>query len=152
MIVELYSESDIQKLRRKVKGWFIALCSFSAAALAVCIVLAALTNTANADRMELAAIIVSIAAGWTVIYLGNFTAAAKKHELEHALMLAKEERTRIAGAPTVTEQRIVIRKSITARRVEADGERLLVCESRAKALEGAKAVYAAHGYIAAYER
>ena len=152
MIVELYGEADLQRLRRRVKGWIIALCSFSAAALAACIVLAALTNTANARRMELTAIIVSIIAGWIVVYCSCFIAAAGKRELEHAKMLTKEERTRIAGTPVVTDQRVAIRKSITARRVEVEGERLLVCESRAKSLEGAKAVYAAHGYIAAYER
>lgn len=157
-ITELYGEAELQGLRRSVKGWIAALCSVSAIALIACIVMAALTNTANADRMELAVIIVNIAVGWLVIYCGTFKAAVKKHELEHALMLGKEERTRIAGTPTVTDQRIVIRRSITARRVEVQGDgevhRLLVCESRAKALEkaGAVAVYTAHGYIAAFER
>ena len=157
-IVELYGEADMQRLRLKVKGWFIALGVLAAMALAACVVMAALTGTANAGRMELAVVIVNIAVGWIVIYLGIFVAMAGRHELQHAEMLAKEERTRIVGTPVVTDERIVIRKSIAARRVELHTEketlRLLVCESRAKALEkaGAVALYTANGYVAAYER
>ena len=159
-IVELYGEADIQRLRRKVKGRFIALGALAAAALAACVVMAALTGTANADRMELAVVIVNILTGWIVIYLGIFAAMAGRHELKHAEMLAKEERTRIVGTPVVTDERIVIRKSIAARRVEVHAEgkthRLLVCESRAKVLEKAgaavAALYTANGYVAAYER
>lgn len=157
-VVELYGKAELNRLRRKVRGWVIALCSLAAATLAGCIVMAALTNTANAARMELAVVILNILVGWIVIYCGTFAAAAGKHELEHAEMLGKEERTRIAGPLTVTDRRIVIRRSITARQVEVqeDGQvhRLLVCESKAKVLEkaGAVALYAANGYVAAYER
>lgn len=157
-IVELYGDTELQRLRHKVKGWRIGLAVLTAAALTVCVVMVTLTGTANAARMELAVIIISALVGWLVIYCGIFVAVAGHHELEHAEMLSKENRTRIVGTPVVTDQRIVIRHSITARRVEVqvDGEvhRLLVCESRAKALAKAKAValYTAHGYIAAYER
>ena len=157
-IVELYGEAELQRLRRKVRGWRIALCSLALAALAACVVMAALTNTANAARMELAAVAVNVAAGWIVIYCGIFVAAAGRHELEHAEMLGKVERTRIVGTATVTDRRVVIRRSIAARHVEVRGNgevyRLLVCESRAEALEKAEAaaLYVAHGYVAAYER
>lgn len=161
-IVELYSDADLRRLKHKVKGWNIGLTVLSAAALAVCVVMAALTGTANAAQMELAVIIINIAVGWLVIYCSIFVAAAGRHELEHAKMLSAkkpgEERTRIAGIPVVTDQRIVIRRSITARRVEVHGDgevyRLLVCESRAKALAKSRAIalYAIHGYVAAYER
>ena len=156
-VVELYGEAELQRLRRRVKGWTVGLWVLAAAALAACIAMIALTGTANAASMELAVIIVSTVVGWLVIYCGIFTVAAGRHELSHADMLAKEERTRITGTPVVTGQRVVIRRSITARRVEVQGDgetqRLLVCESRAKALEkaGATALYAAHGYVAAYE-
>ena len=156
--MELYGEADIQKLRRRVKGWRIALGALAAAALAACIVMVALTGTANAAQMELAVIVTDIAAGWVIIYCGTFAAAAVRRELEHALMLEKEERTRLSGTLTVTGQRVLIRRSIAARQVELreNGEvhRLLVCESRAKTLEKAEAaaLYVAHGYVAAYER
>lgn len=157
-IVELYGDADIQRLRRRVKGWRIALGLLAATALAACVVMTALTGTANADKMELAVIVTDIAVGWVIIYCGFFAAAAVRRELEHALMLGKEERTRITGTLTVTDQRVVIKRSITARRVQLqeNGQlhSLLVCESRAKALEEAEAaaLYVAHGYVAAYER
>ena len=107
--------------------------------------------------MELAVICVSTLAGWIVIYGRTFVVAAARRELAHAGMLRREARETARGAVTVTDERVVIRNSITARRVEvsADGRirRLLVCESRADdlAAAGAAALYAAHGYVAAYE-
>ena len=156
-IIDLYPALEIQKLTRKAKLWQIALSVIALTALTACIVLTALTTTANAQQMELAVIIISTVAGWLIIYFGTFAALAGKRELTHADMLNKEERIRIAGAPTVTDRRITIRHSITARRIEVQTEgetrRLLVCESKARELEAANAValYAAHGYVAAYE-
>ena len=110
-----------------------------------------------AARMELAVIGVSTLAGWIVIYCGMFTVAAARRELAHANMLHREARETVRGAVSVTDERVTIRQSITARRVEvaADGQtrRLLVCEARAAALAaaGASVLYTVHGYVAAYE-
>lgn len=157
-IVELYSDADMERMKERIKCWTVALCVLGAAALGVCVTLAALTNTLNAMRMELSAVAVSTVAGWIVIYFAVFKVAAGRREFRHADMLRSEERERVEGAVTVTPERFRIRKSVPVRRVEvrsADGEvrRLLVCETRAGALERAKtaAVYTAHGYAAAYE-
>lgn len=156
-IVELYGDADMARLKRRLKRWRIALWTLAGAALAACVVMCALTGTANAARMEAAVIAVSILAGWIVIYGGVFVITASRRELAHAVMLHTEVRQRVAGAVTVTNERVAIRHSITARRVEVRGEgkplRLLVCQTRAEALAaaGACAVYTAHGYIAAYE-
>lgn len=157
-IVELYSDADMEKLKKRVKVWTVALIALGAAALAVCVVLAALTNTLNAMRMELSCAAVSTVAGWLVIYFAVFKVSAGRRELRHAQMLRREGRERLEGTVTVTREGFAIRKSVPVRRVEvrsAKGEprRILVCQSRAKALEEARpaAVYAAHGYAAAYE-
>ena len=156
-IVELYSDAELARLERRIKRWRIALWVLAAAALAACVGMTALTNTGNAAQMEIAVITVSTLGGWIVIYGGNFVVTAGQRELGHALMLREEERQRVEGTVTVTGERIVIRRSISARRVEVvEGEktrRLLVCESRAKKLAAAGAVtlYTAHGYVAAYE-
>lgn len=156
-IVELYSDGDLLRLRRRIRIWTGLLCAVAAAALAACIALAALTNTANALKTELAAELTSTLAGWFVIYCGVFVVAAARRELAHAQMLRAEERERAEGAVTVTKERLRIRKSVAVRRVELRREeqvqRFLVAESRADALAKADAgaVYTAHGYIAAYE-
>ena len=156
-IVELYSEEDMARLERRVKRHRTALIVLGAAALIVCIVLAALANARNASRMELAAVIVITAAGWVCIYDGIFTVSAGKKEIGHANMLRTEPRERIEGPVTVTDEGFRIRGSIAVRRVEAASEtgtqRVLVHENRAGRLAGlpAAAVYVAHGYVAAVE-
>lgn len=156
-IVELYDDGRIAGLSRRIKGWTWVLCALSAAALAVCVTLAALAGTANADRMELTAIAVSTLTGWVVIYCATFVVTEGRRELGHARMLREEARERVEGEVTVTREKLIIRGSIRVRRVEvrAAGEtrRFLVCESRAGALSAAKAraLYIANGYVAAYE-
>lgn len=159
-IVELYSDSDMNRLERKVSVWTKVLFGVAAAALAACVIMAALTNTANAGRMELGAVATSTAAGWFVIYCGIFVVSRAKRELAHAKMLKQETRERVAGTVAVTRERLAIRKSITALRVDvansAVTKRVLVTEQKGDALAkaaaaGATAVYTAHGYVAAYE-
>lgn len=157
-IVELYTDGDMEKMKRRIKSWETALFLMGAAALAACVTLAALTDTLNAAKMELACVLVSTLAGWLIIYFAVFKVAAGRRELRHAEMLRTEERERLEGAVTVTRERFRIRKSVPVRRVEvrpADGEprRILVCESRARALEEANpaVLYAVHGYAAACE-
>lgn len=156
-IVELYDDAAMARLERRIRRWRAVLWALGAGALAVCVWMAAHAGTANAARMELAAIGVSTAAGWIVIYGGIFVVTADRRELAHARMLRREPREAVRGAVTVTNERVAIRNSIIARRVEvgADGQtrRLLVCESRADALAAAGicALYAAHSYVAAYE-
>ena len=152
---ELYTDAELEKLRRKIKAWTVALAVISAVGLAVCVTLAVLTNTANAQRMELYAIAVSIAVGWFVIYCACFAVGSSRRELAHAGTLRDGERERTEGRVTVTRQRLRIKKSITAKRVRVetpDGESLFwVAESRAPLLEGASAVWTVHGYVAGYE-
>ena len=154
---ELYTDADMARMDRRIKRWRRALWALAAGALAVCAGLAAAADTMNAQRMELAAIAVSTVAGWVVIYGGIFVLTPARRELAHAGMLRKEERQAVEGTVTVTDERFAIRKSVAVRRVEVRGEdethRLLVCESRAKALAaaGTAVLYTCHGYVAAYK-
>lgn len=155
-IIELYSDGDLARLERRVKAWRLALWILALAALVTCVTLIRLTTTGNAAGMERAVIVTSTLAGWVVIYGKVFIVTAGRRELGHARMLREEERQRVEGPVTVTAERIVIRSSITARRVEVpagESRRLLVCEGRANALAAAEAsaVYTTHGYVAAYE-
>lgn len=156
-IIELYPDGDMERMGLHARRWRRILLAVAAAALGVCAALVALTDTLNAPRMELATIAVSTAAGWFIIYKWVFTLSPARHELAHAGMLRSEERERFQGAVRVTDEQFKIRKSVPVRRVIVtqgeDERRLLVCASRAEALEGLDqaALYACHGYVAAYE-
>lgn len=156
-IVELYDDAAVARLKRLIARWRAALWALAAGGLAACLGMIARTGTVNAAWMELAVIATSTVIGWIVIYGVIFGVTAARRELAHANMLRREARETARGVVTVTGERVLIRHSITALRVEvnADGQtrRLLVCESRAAALAaaGAAALYTAHSYVAAYE-
>lgn len=155
-IVELYDDAAMTRLKRRIRRWRALLWVLAVGALAVCVGLIGRTGTANAARMEWAVIGVSTVTGWIVIYGGIFVVTAARRELAHADMLRCEERQAVSGAVTVTSERVAIRNSITARRVEVNTggqtRRLLVCETRADALAaaGACVLYTAHSFVAAY--
>ncbi len=156
-IIELYSPEELARLERRVKRHRTALSVLAAAALAVCIALAAHVTTASAPKLELAAIAVSTLAGWVCIYDGIFIVGAGKKELRHAEMLRTEPRVRVEGRAAVTGERFTIRKSVGVRRVaiatEGGIEQALVQENHARLLEDPRviAVYTAHSYVAAVE-
>ena len=156
-IIELYSETDLARLKQRIKRWQIALWILVVCALAAALMLIALTGTGNAAQMEHTVIAVSTVTGWIVIYCSVFVVTAGRRELSHANMLRSEERQAVRGVVKVTDERVAITRSITARRVEVhdNGEPhlLLVSESRADALTavGEAVLYTAHGYVAAYE-
>lgn len=156
-IVELYSDAELERLRKKIRTWSVAAAAVLAGGIIACTVMAALTTTGNAERMELSAVATSVATGWVTIYCCYFAVGTARREYLHAVMLRTEERVRTEGDIKVTGERIAIRRSITARRVEIagpeGGARMLVTERKAAELGacGAVAVYSAHGYIAAYE-
>ena len=151
------TDEDLDALGRKLRRLNVFHILLAAGALALCLILIALTHTANAARMEILVIAVSTLAGWVVLYGQLLTALPCRRELRHARMLRSEEREKVRGVVSVTEERVVIRGSITARRVEIragdEVHRALVCESRAGALAGLgeAVLYTAHNYAAAYE-
>lgn len=156
-LVELYGDDDLARLRQQIQRARVIYGAMAVAGLAACLTMIALTGTGNAARMELAVIAVSTVVGWLVIYGLLFVIGTRRKELRHASMLREGERQEARGAVTVTEERVTIRKSVTVRKVEVRGDQgtrqLRVCESRAEALMSADivAVYAVHGYVAAYE-
>ena len=156
-IIELYSETDLARLKQRIKRWRRLLWILAACALTAVLGLISHTSTGNAAQMEHAVIAVSTVAGWIIIYCNIFVVTAGQRELSHANMLRNEERKAVQGIVKVTDERVAITRSITARRVEVrdnDGTHLLlVSESRADTLAaaGEAVLYTAHGYVAAYE-
>ena len=154
---ELYSDADIGRLQKRLTGWKVGLGVLAAVGLAICVTLAALTRTANASAMELSAVLTSTVFGWVVIYFAIFEVTPRRRELGHVMMLRSGERQRLEGTVTVTDERLIIRRSIAIRRVQVQsGDQVqgaLVIDTRAEALKnaGAAAVYIVNGYVAAYD-
>ena len=156
-VIGLYSDSDVEKLRKKIRLLSIGLAVFGAVSLAACVLLAALANTANAAKNERSAVLVAIISGWIIIYGVIYLVGGAKKELSHAKTLSDNIRERIAGNLALNGERMTIRNSVDVLgcEVSAEGEKrhFWVAASRAKKLGNARvcAVYAVHGYIAAIE-
>ena len=153
----LYGPEDIRALERKVKTSRLLCWLLGLGALAACVSCCALTNSGNAEKMELACIVTWTLAGWIVLYLRRFVTVETKHELQHAAMLNAGEPETLRGRVTVTKERLRIIHSIRITIVQlenAEGaHRLKVCRSREKKLKAAGdelTLYLVNGYIAGY--
>lgn len=156
-IIALYTDSDKEKLRKKIKLWSFGLAIFAAISLAICIASAALVTTANAAKNERLAVLTSIISGWIIIYCVIYVVGGARKELSHAKTLSDGDLARFAGDFTLTDERMTIRNSVNVLGCEIlseDGKQhFWVAESRAPKLAKSRvcAVYAAHGYVAAFE-
>lgn len=153
----LYGEKELAALYRHLSRWRRGVIALGTAALAANILLMVFTDTLNAPYTELAAVGVSTLAGWIMLYGILFKIQPYRREAAHALFLAKGPVEQAEGVLTLTDDRVKIAKSITARRVEVAGaegtRRLLVCDTRGTALAEAapRRVYVVHGYVAGWE-
>lgn len=156
-VIGLYTDSDKEKLRKKIKLFSIVLAILGAISLAVCIASAALVTTANAAENERLAVLTAVISGWIIIYCVIYLIGGAKKELSHAQTLSDGEAERVAGSLTLTGERMTIRNSVNVLGCEIlseDGKHhFWVAESRVPKLEKALvcAVYAVHSYIAAFE-
>ncbi len=154
---ELFPDAELQRLEKKRKRSLTASALIGGLALLCCVLLCALTNTANAVRLAFCAIAVSTLAGWAVISLLVFSAAEAKHELRHARMLREGPEERLCGALSLDRDTMRIRGSIRFRfgrlRGEEGERRVKVCASRAALLPQGRDVtlFLVNGYIAAFE-
>ena len=155
-IRELYSPEDISRLEKKIKRERLWIPGLAALTLAVCVALCCLTTTANAEKMELAAILTSTAGGWLVIYRRIYGLQEARNELLHARHLLDAPRETLTGRLTVTNERMRIKNSIRFRVLlledGAKTRRLKVNETRVRALRSLDgkevALSLAEGYVA----
>lgn len=157
-IIELFQDKDIEEMQKRVRRQKLALMILALLALAVCLVLIFCTGTQNAPYMEIATVGVSTLAGWVIFYRAIYAIMPLKRELSHAQMLHEEPREVVVGEVAITDERIFIRRGITARRLEVRGAdrtaKVLMCESRLKILDGVgqATFYTCHGYLAAFAK
>ena len=138
-IQKLYSPEDLPRLEKKIKRERVLIWALAGLTLAACILLACLTNTANAEKMELAAILCSTVGGWLVIYRRLFGLLETRYELQHARYLLETPGDILQGRLSITKERLRIKNSIRIRilTLEDGGQirRLKVNENRVKALK-----------------
>ncbi len=154
---DLFPDAELRRLEKKKKRAEAAAALIGGLALLCCVLLCVFTRTANAQRMELSAIGVSILGGWAVMSLLFFPAASSRHELRHAQMLRGGPEETVCGAGVYEPGALQIRGSIrfrTLRLRTVEGEkRVKVCASRASTIPEGRAlrVYTVNGYAAAFE-
>ena len=130
----MYSPEDIPRLEKKIRIERALVWGLAGLTLALCVLCCCLTTTANAERMELIAVICSTVGGWCVIYRRLFGLEETKHELEHARHLLETDLESAEGLLHVTKERLRIKKSIRIRIVTLEdgghARRLMVNETR----------------------
>lgn len=153
----VYSPEDLRRLEKKRRNTTLFCWLLGLAALGTCVALCALTRTANAERMELACIVIWTAAGWLILYLRRFVVTEAGYERQHAEMLRQGEAETICGRVTVTGERLRIIRSIRITSVLVENEsgtrRLKLCTSRENKLKAAGdrlTLHVVNGYIAGY--
>ena len=154
---ELYTEKDIEKLKKEYKVIRILVTVLAAAAVMVLVVLCCLTGAANEFAMEKAAILIGIFTGWLEIYLLINVVAERRAELRHAQML-KEPGEEVTGQIELSKITTKIKGSVYIKKVrlitEQGSRNINIIERKANLLEqvqGPVKVRLVHSYIAGFE-
>ena len=157
----LYDRETLEGRRKRIRRRRIAAGAVALVTLAVCIFFCAITNTANAEAMERAAVIASSLGGAVVILMHVFLIRDEKALADHEQRILGEAKTQTAGTVQVGDVPRSIPRSISVVPVLVDTgekqEHLQVEASRAKVLRDAAAggallqVEKAQSYISGYE-
>ena len=157
-IVELYSRERLAALERKRNLTRRLLWALALAALGVCVVLTAMTDTRTLYQHLLACVCISVGAAWIIIYFGIYTVRDGGRELEHARHLEGEARQMLEGKVTLQKLKVRIRNSITLRKLRVETAEgpvsLSVHIDKAEQLRKAGPwlrLWVVHGYVVAYE-
>ncbi len=157
-IVEIYEPKRLEKLEKKRTLTKRLLWGLGLAAFAVCVVLTALVNTRNIQRMLAACICISTVTAWIIVYFSTFIVRDARRELEHAANLAGEPRETVTGKITPLKLKVQIRGSVALRKIRVDTDKepvtLNILLDRASMLPKngeLTRLYTVHGYIVAYE-
>ena len=157
-IMELYSRERLAALERKRNLTRRLLWALALAALGVCVVLTAMTDTRTLYQHLLACVCISVGAAWIIIYFGIYTVRDGGRELEHARHLEGEARQMLEGKVTLQKLKVRIRNSITLRKLRVETAEgpvsLSVHIDKAEQLRKAGPwlrLWVVHGYVVAYE-
>ena len=137
-VQDFYGPEDIRRLQQKYQRERMWVWLLAGVTLALCVLFCCLTNTRNAEKMELITLITSCVGGWLVIYRRIFGLQEALHEREHAAYLQESPRSQVRGRLQISRERLRIKDSIRIRILLLDdGEkisRLKVNENQVRAL------------------
>ena len=157
-MTELYPPDTEAVLERRNRIWTILTAAAAVLLFVVCVVLCAMTNTANAAAMELRVCLISLIGGWAVIFCVTHFITGGRRELAHYRNVQNEERQAVSGTVTLDPARIGIRGSITVQTLRirrGDKEQRVHINAKKTgmlpALPAELTVYTAHGYAVAWE-
>ena len=160
-MTELYERKTLEQRHLRIRRRRAVLCAVALLTLALCIVCACRANTANAEAMERAAVIISSAGGAAAILLYVFLIRDEQAIADHEQRILEKERERIAGTVRVGQTAMQIPRSIAVVSVTVDTgetqEHLQAEASRADGLRkaaesGARLLLErAESYVTGYE-
>ena len=121
-MTELYPSGETQRLKKRARcltwlAWLLA-----AAALLCCIVCCARVTTLHALRLQWTAVIVSTAAGWSIMLLYSLAIAPPNPLWLHAEGLQKGAVEVYTGVLMVSGESFRIPHSVTVRKVLLEGD------------------------------
>lgn len=100
---QLYSVETAEKKEKSLKYLIILTVAVAVAAVASCLIICLNVTTANAFIMEIAAMIITIVAGWAVIFLLTNFVLYNKYLVMHYDNILTIERNRVVGELVVTK-------------------------------------------------
>ena len=152
---KLYSDKEIENLKKRKNALSVAFWTVCALTLAGCVFCCVNADPGNALMMEHCSVIISIAGGWIAIYVRIFMISDTVLEMGHACMLTKGEPEIISGKISVDKTEMRIRRSIPFRNVTCGDKKVCVIENKAGLIEAFDGkdvkLEIVKGYISGYE-
>lgn len=155
--LELYNESDLRSLRKRIALWVIAAALAGAAALGYCIFNCVRLRPSIANALLIKTIIASTAGGWIVISLVHFVIAELRNGIRHTEAMLAGEREEVCGAFTVSPEKLYIKNGVPLQTVRVDGDggssHINIASDKAARFSQIRTekVYCVHGFIVACE-
>ena len=94
---DLYLRETAEKKRKTIKYWVIITVAIVVAAIVACVIISINVNTANAAKLQLTATLVSIVAGWAVIFFWFAIIDYNRKLAMHYNLVVDLERERVVG-------------------------------------------------------
>jgi len=152
-----YTSQEAKRWQRRAKNCLIFSAALIVLALGACIVMCLMVTTANAQKLQLAAVSLFTLAGWTDILLFFFVYAPARAQAEHIGGMLTQEPLVHEGVLTLLPEVFRIPRSITVRKASlmtADGAiSLSVSAALSRQLPQGKPlrVWTVRGFITAWE-
>ncbi len=154
-IRNLYSQTELDKLKKRLTGLRIACIMIACAFLLVCVFLCVKADIVNFKLMLSYAICFSIIGGWIVITIRIAAISNCKNAIKHVSAMLNGEAEKTTGRFEITREHYRIKGGVGMNCVKIYGEpsQIKIWDKKAALFDSssAKKVLTVYGFITAYE-